>query len=182
MIVLMTAFLLINGTGEEPRPRSSLVRDLASHAVKLSQAKGLPSRIEELGFVVSRLADGLTASMQAGRMEDSIFLARLALTLVEEGLLPRLREVADDDSTHDDKYQRAVDATGRACEGARTLASSLPEDQRARVYPKLDAASPRVKKMSDWIKERIERHGRKTGPPSDGSDRSPGGSNEVNPH
>ena len=180
-MILVACTLLFLGGDEEKRtsPQSALARELGSHAVKLSKAKGLAKRIEELAAVVSRLTEALgAASQSSGRTEDSVVLSKLALTLVDEGLVPRLREVSDDDPRNDAVYAGAVDAATRACDQARAFAATLPEDQRQRFQPNLDSAAPKVKRLSDWITERMARRDKPSNPGARG-DRSPGAPDEV---
>ncbi|GEM_PF-6567620 len=183
MIAAPRSALAAAGQGES-RSQPAVVRDLAGHAVRLARAKDLRARVEGVAASAATLSEAATAA--SGRMEEAVYYVLLALQSVEDGVVPLLGKVTDDDPANDGAYARAVETAARASEVAERIMSALPEDQQARIRGRFDSVRPKTRKAEAWMKERSERHERKDAPPDappDRDRRTPGGTrDEHNPH
>lgn len=167
MIVFVSALFFVASPDVE-RPRGALLRDLTTNVVKLTQARGSAARMEGLGRVAERISqEAVTLSAEAGRTEEALYLSLLALQLVTRGIAPKLPGTEDDHPDDDLRWAAAVDSSKKVFEAAQTVRSALAEDQRPRIQGDIDMAGPVVRKMSDWIAARAERHGTKIAPPDD---------------
>lgn len=144
----------------EERPRSSLIADLTSAAVRLSQCRGASARAEALVPAVEALVtESATAASAKERGSEAAYLAGVALSLVERGISARILEEKGDDPADDQGLGRAATAATRAVESVRASTDGLPEDLKAQLAPVLDRVQRKTKSASDAVVARMKRHG-----------------------